>query len=148
VNRVEAIFRSEHAKLWRALVAFTGQPEVASDAVGEAFAQLLSRGDAVRDASAWVWKTSFRIAAGELKKQSRPLPSMSLDSYQPSESLLDLIVALRKLSPRQRLAVILHDYADHTAEEVGTIMGVTRATVYVHLSQGRARLRKTLEEGR
>ena len=57
-----------------------------------------------------------------------------------------MIAALRTLSPNQRGAVVLHDYADRPVEEVAATLGMARATVYVHLSQGRRRLRKLLEE--
>jgi RNA polymerase sigma-70 factor, ECF subfamily len=145
-SRAEHVFRKEHARLWRALFAYTGQSEISSDAVAEAFAQLLSRGEGVRDASAWVWKAAFRIASGELKKQARRPATPSADPYSPPETMVDLLAALRRLSPKQRLAVVLHDYADRPTDEVSRILGVTRGTVHVHLSQGRARLRKLLEE--
>jgi DNA-directed RNA polymerase specialized sigma24 family protein len=53
--------------MWQAVVAFAGDPEVASDAVAEAFTQALRRGDAIRSPEPWLWRTVFRIAAGELK---------------------------------------------------------------------------------
>jgi RNA polymerase sigma-70 factor (ECF subfamily) len=57
----------------------------------------------------------------------------------------ELIAALRRLSPNQRLAVVLHDYADRSTHEVAETLGCSRATVHVHLSQGRRRLRNLLE---
>src|SRR5262245_44843658 len=65
-DRVEAVYRSVHRRLWRALVAYTGDAELASDAAAEAFAQVLRRGDAVDDVGAWVWRSAFRIASGLL----------------------------------------------------------------------------------
>jgi DNA-directed RNA polymerase specialized sigma24 family protein len=40
-RRLEQLYRDEGARLWRALVAFTGNREMASDAVAEAFAQAI-----------------------------------------------------------------------------------------------------------
>ena len=54
MDRVEAAYRAVHTRLWRALLAFTGDAELASDAEAEAFAQALRRGDAVEDVEAWV----------------------------------------------------------------------------------------------
>lgn len=145
-SRVEMVFQAEYKKLWRALVAYSGQPELASDAASEAFAQLLARGDEVRDPAAWVWTAGFRIAAGELKRQAQPPPSLTLEGFQPSDALIDLIAALKTLSPNQRIAIVLHDYADRPVDEVSRLMRVSRATVYVHLSQGRGRLKRAIGE--
>jgi len=61
-EQLEAVFREDGDRLWRALVTFSGDPDLASDAVAEAFAQALRRGDALRDPQAWVWRVSFRLA--------------------------------------------------------------------------------------
>jgi len=68
---VERVFVDVAPRLWRSVLAYTGDREVASDAVAEAFAQVLRRGDAVEDIRAWVWTAAFRIAAGELRSRSR-----------------------------------------------------------------------------
>jgi DNA-directed RNA polymerase specialized sigma24 family protein len=39
----------------------------------------------------------------------------------------------------------VHDYADRPTKEVAATLGVSMATVRVHLSQGRRRLRALLE---
>src|SRR6266516_7984485 len=64
---VEAVYRTDAERLWRAIYAFAGDAEIASDAVAEAFAQVLHRGAAVRDPAAWTWRTAFRISAGAQK---------------------------------------------------------------------------------
>jgi DNA-directed RNA polymerase specialized sigma24 family protein len=60
---VEAVYRADAERLWRAIYAFAGDAEIASDAVAEAFTQVLHRGAAVRDPAAWTWRTAFRISA-------------------------------------------------------------------------------------
>jgi RNA polymerase sigma-70 factor (ECF subfamily) len=62
------------------------------------------------------------------------------------EPISDVLRALRALSRKQRTAVILHDYADLPTNDVARILGVAQATVRVHVSQGRRRLRRLLEE--
>ncbi|HEV8564003.1 MAG TPA: sigma-70 family RNA polymerase sigma factor [Actinomycetota bacterium] len=145
--RFETAFREEGPRLWRALVVFTADREMASDALAEAFAQAIARGDGVHDPVAWVWRVAFRIAAGALKdRRSADDLARPEASYDVPEPLWDVFDALAKLSPNQRLSVVLHDYADRPTDEVATIIGASRATVYVHLSQGRRRLRRLLEE--
>lgn len=68
-QQIEALYREDGDRLWRALLAFSGDPELASDAVAEAFAQALRRGAAVGNPKDWIWKAGFRIAAGELQKR-------------------------------------------------------------------------------
>jgi RNA polymerase sigma factor (sigma-70 family) len=120
---------------------------VASDAVAEAFAQCLNRGAVVRDPSRWIWRSAFRIAAGELKDRRRR-QSMSVGAeqwYEMPEAAVQILEALGRLSPRQRAAVVLHDHVGYSTKEIGAILGSTAATVRVHLSQGRRRLRVLLE---
>ena len=45
---IESLYRTDADRLWRAVYAFAGDAEIASDAVAEAYAQLLHRGAAVR----------------------------------------------------------------------------------------------------
>jgi len=62
------------------------------------------------------------------------------------ESVVDLVVALRALSPNQRAAAVLRWYADLPTRDVARAMGCSQATVRVHLSQAKRRLRPLLEE--
>jgi RNA polymerase sigma factor (sigma-70 family) len=144
-DQAEHVYQTEHEKLWRSLVGFCSSRDLADDAVSEAFAQLIVRSDEVRDPRAWVWKAAFQIAGGELQRRGRTIPEGPDRSYDMPEPLLDVLRALTHLGPKQRLAVVLHDYADRPTQEIAGILGVTRATVYAHLSQGRAKLRKLLE---
>lgn len=145
-QEVERLYRTEGGRLWRAVVAHCGDREVANDAVSEAFAQVLARGPAVHDPRSWLWRTTFRIAAGDLKARRPPIPYASEQSYDMPEPISDVLRALRRLSPKQRAAVILHDYADLPTREVAHVMGIGQATVRVHVSKARRRLRRLLEE--
>src|SRR5947208_16332565 len=83
---VERVYREKGDRMWRALLAFAGDPEVASDAVAEAFAQALRRGGEIRDPERWVWRAAFRIAAGALKERRREVPGVEEEaSYEMEE---------------------------------------------------------------
>ncbi|HEX9375581.1 MAG TPA: RNA polymerase sigma factor [Actinomycetota bacterium] len=144
-SALERLFEAEGKRIWRALVAYTGDRDVASDAMAEAFAQALARGDEIRSPERWVWRAAFRIAAGELKSRSRGRPLVDDVGYEMPEPPSDLVAMLGKLSPRQRAALLLHHYAGYSTREVGEIVGSSAATVRVHLSQGRRRLKRLLE---
>ncbi len=147
-DRVGRLYAEERDRLWRAVFAFAGDREVASDAVAEAFAQCLRRGDAVRDPRAWIWRSAFRIAAGELKDRGRWAPWPVEAAVDVPEGAEGLLVALGSLPPMQRATILLRHYAGYDAGEIGTALGIGRATVRVHLSRGRRRLQALLEEER
>jgi len=143
-DAIERTFREQADRLWRALVLFSGEPEVASDAVSEAFAQAIGRGAAIRDLDRWVWKAAFNIARGELKRRGQhthELPDLPTDV--PPETL-DLVRALAKLSYKQRASIVLHYYAGYSTKETAEIIGSTSGAVGMHLGRGRARLRELL----
>ena len=145
-DEIERLYRERGDRMWRAVLAFAGDPEVASDAVAEAFAQVLRRGDEVRDPERWVWRAAFRIASGELKDRRKRPVSETMGTYEMEEPARDLVVALGAISDRQRRAVVLHDAAGYPAKEVARIVGSTEAAVRVHLMRGRRRLRELLKD--
>jgi DNA-directed RNA polymerase specialized sigma24 family protein len=71
---LEGVYREHGKRLWWAVLAYSGDPHVASDAVAEAFAQALRRGIDLRTPEAWIWKVAFRVAAAELKARGRSQP--------------------------------------------------------------------------
>jgi RNA polymerase sigma factor (sigma-70 family) len=146
LTKVELLFREQGPKLYRALLLYAGDREVASDAVAEAFAQALRRGDAIRSPERWIWKTAYLVAAGELdlrRSASGPTPEAS---YEIPETPLLLSVAMRQLSPMQRASVALHDFAGYTLREVAGITGSSASAVSVHLVRAHRKLRRHLEE--
>lgn len=143
---VEALYRAQSRRMWRALYAYAGDPDVASDALAEAFARALRDQGAIRDLPSWIWRVSFRVASAELKRRAGTAARGDPRSYEMPDPVPELIAALRRLTPNQRLAVVLHDYADRTTSHVARTLGCSRATVHVHLSRGRRRLKELLEE--
>jgi RNA polymerase sigma factor (sigma-70 family) len=145
-DELERLYRDQWDRMWRAMFAFAGDSEIASDAVAEAFAQALRRGEAIRSLDRWLWRTVFRIAAGELKERGRRGPLPVEEAYEMNDLARDLVAALGKLPEKQRAAVVLHHCAGYPAKEVAAIIGSTTPSVHVLLSRGRKRLRELLED--
>jgi len=143
---VERVYREHGDRLWRALLLFSADRDVASDAVAEAFTQALVRGEAIRTLPGWIWKTAFRVAGGELKTRRRDAPVGQEASYEMPDPFPRVLEALRDLSPKQRSAVVLHHYAGYPIGEVARMVGSTPTAVGVRLHRGRIRLRKLLED--
>jgi len=142
--RFEDVYREHGARLLRSVLLFAGDREIANDAVAEAFAQAIRRGEDVRSPLPWITRVAFRIAAGELKAR-RSTDYVVVDGpYEMPEPAGELVGALAQLSPKQRAAVVLHFRDGYTLAEVAEIIGSTTAAVGVHLNRARKRLRASL----
>lgn len=141
---LETVYREHGDRLWWAILAFSGDRDVASDATSEAFAQALRRGDELRSPLAWIWRAAFRIAAGELKRRGTVAAPLSEPSYELPEPAAHVTEALKQLPAQQRAAVVLHYYADRPIREIAEVLGTSSSTVAVHLHRGRNRLRDLL----
>jgi DNA-directed RNA polymerase specialized sigma24 family protein len=149
VSEFETLYREHGDRLWRALYAFTGSAELADDAVAEAFTQAMRGATTIREPIRWIWRVAFRVASGELKERGRSGPwldsTVLADPVDPSGAV-DLLLALGRLSPNQRAAIVLHHYAGYGTREIAEMIGSTPGAVRVHLSIGRRRLRRLITE--
>jgi RNA polymerase sigma-70 factor (ECF subfamily) len=147
-GRVENVYRSIHPQLWRALVAFTTDREIASDAESEAFSQVLRRGDEVVDVAAWVWRSAFAIAAAMLADRTgqRPLVERPEGASEPAGSPVEFASLLCGLSGQQRACVVLRYVGGMEAAEIATALNTSAATVRVQLHRARTVLRRTVKE--
>ena len=144
-HSIEALYRADADRLWRAVYAFAGNAEIASDAVAEAYAQLLHRGSAVRDPAAWVWRAAFQISRGALKvRRLDEAVSMPVADHSDAYADHDLLTAVRQLPEGQRAAVILFYYADLPIRQIADRLGTNSLAVRANLSRGRRRLRQLL----
>jgi RNA polymerase sigma-70 factor, ECF subfamily len=143
----ERVFRDAAPGLWRTIYAFAaGRRAVADDAVAEAFARALERAGQIRDPVPWLYRTAFRLAAEDLRRERREPEPKADRAAVPAAGLAALVPALRQLSPAQRAAVVLHYEADLPVREVARRMGTSAGAVKVHLLRGRRRLRELLED--
>jgi RNA polymerase sigma factor (sigma-70 family) len=143
-GEIDALYRSDGERLWRAVYALARDRDIASDAVAEAFAQCLARGEAVRSPRAWVWKAAFRIASGDLQRRGRMSPLTDDPSYEMAERDDELLRALASLPMNQRAALVLRYYEDLDARGVAEVLGCGVATARVHISRGTRRLQTLL----
>lgn len=141
---VEALYRADAERLWRAVFAFCADPEIASDSVAEAYAQLMRRGEAVRDAQAWIWRTAFVLARGALKERSQAALPVPDDAHLDRYGDPDLLAALARLPEGQRAALVLFYYGDLPVSEIAARLGSSSLVVRANLSRGRRRLRSLL----
>ena len=123
---LDRVYREQAPRLWRALVGYSADPEIASDALSEAFAQALAGGERIREPERWEWVAAFRIARGELK--ARAVVASTDPPISMPDDAIELVSALARLPPKQRAALVLHYYAGYKAREIAEIVGSSAAT--------------------
>lgn len=132
------------------LVAVVG-PDLAGDAVSEAFAYCWQRWDRVRELEnpgGYLWSVGRSKGRDLLRDRQRGLRTRPLLPDAPSSSppMVEpgLPTAMSRLSERQRVAVFLiHGYG-WTHSEVAQFLGLSVPTVQKHAERGLAKLQRAL----
>jgi RNA polymerase sigma-70 factor (ECF subfamily) len=171
--RREALARAlvEHGdRLYSLALRITRDPDLASDAVQEAFATALQRVDEFRGEArlgTWLHRIVYTKAIDLLRARGReaPLPDEDAAHRPPDDDRLGgaptwsrppdeilfgretrqaLDKALRELTSMQRLVFELREVEGRPTEEVAEILSLPPGTVRVHLHRARMRLRALL----
>lgn len=144
------LYEQEYPRLWRALLAWSGSPQVAEDAASEAFAQAIDRTD-LRHPAAWIWRVGFRLAGRELGRRRSVVALTDEDDVADdsdvaamSTATLDLLVGLRTLSDQQRGAVVLTDGFGLSSSQAAQILGTSPTTIRVQAHRARRHLRSSM----
>ncbi len=145
-DRVEGVYRATHDRLWRALLAYSGDRDIASDAEAEAFSQAIRRGDELLDVERWVWRSAFKIAGGMLatrRSLGRPLEAGDGPADVPSATV-EFVSMLAGLSAQQRACVVLRYVGLYTPAEIAELLETSPGTVSVQLHRAHETLRRQL----
>ncbi len=120
----------------------------AEDVAQSAFTRALEQRHRFKggDARAWLYTIGLRMAFNELRRRrrSRPLDQVQEPSWA-MEAEPDLWLALDRLEPQHRAALLLSTLDGYTHQEIAHVLGVRPGTVSSWLSRAKARLRLTLE---
>jgi RNA polymerase sigma-70 factor, ECF subfamily len=148
---LEELYRRRATGFQAALATVVGGYDEARDVVQDAFAVALRdlgsyRGDGPLEA--WVMRIALRLA---IRRRQHTRPHEELEEGwavaalpQPERDPV-LAEALRALSPRRRLVVFLHYYADLSYAQIAEACNVKEGTVAAALAQARAELHAALE---
>jgi RNA polymerase sigma factor (sigma-70 family) len=128
------------------LVGADFAPDVLSDAVLRAFS---AKGwSDVQNRRAYL----FRCVANEARSQHRALRrrqavearAASLEAVSRDPVDIDVVRALRSLSPRQRAVVYFVYWEDQDDQTIADLLGISSGTVHRHLARARSNLRRML----
>lgn len=150
----DVVFRSHYPRLVRALTVACGDPEVAADAVQEAFVRahlrwkhLVRRGDPI----VWVRRVAINAMRDHFRRETRRSKVLTILGADPQTvdgpaPDGEAIALLATLPPQQRVALSLYYLEGLSVAEVASAMGLSVGAVKFHMSQGRERLRPALVE--
>lgn len=152
--RFEEFFEAESGTLFRRLCLVTGNRQEAEEIMQDAFISVLERWDrvsAMDNPTGYLYRTAFHLVHKRSKRAARALRGMVLmrpeaDEFAAADDREIVRRALGKLTRRQRAAVVLTELLGYSSEEAAGIMGARAVTVRVLASQGRAAMRRMLEQ--
>jgi RNA polymerase sigma-70 factor (ECF subfamily) len=116
--------------------------DLAQDALARAFVTLGRMGEPPPNPRAWLFRVASNLWIDE-KRRSRELAASDPEpsvSYEPREAREAAGTLIGKLSPRERVAVLLKDVFDLSLEEIAQALSTTTGTVKATLHRGRGKL--------
>jgi RNA polymerase sigma-70 factor (ECF subfamily) len=145
----EELFLDVHDRLYRALYFVTGSSADAEELMQDAFLKLWERWDrldTIDEPVAYLFRVALngvRMRARRARVAARKvLPTAGArDPFDDVDVREDVRRLLRRISPRQRTAIVLTDIFGYSSEQAARIMGIRPTTVRVLASQGRAALK-------
>jgi RNA polymerase sigma factor (sigma-70 family) len=146
---IEHYYEQRYHRLLRVAEAIVGDPDLAHDAVQDAFVRVIRSRDRFRGDGAvegWIWKTVVNAARDVRAKRivTAELPELAHQQTNGSGDPVRALIA--SLPERQRLVLFLRYYADLDYERIAAALGISSGTVGATLNQAHATLRRLLEE--
>jgi RNA polymerase sigma-70 factor (ECF subfamily) len=144
------IFRRHRDRMWALALRVTRDPDLAADAVQEAFIAAFRGADSFRGEAAvttWLHRIVVNSCLDRLRrvKPVVQLPDADLsvladthDHHHSVEVRLDVRAALEQLPESQRMALILVDMHGLTIAEAAAILEVAEGTIKSRCARGRA----------
>jgi RNA polymerase sigma-70 factor (ECF subfamily) len=146
----EAFFQRHYADLAGWAAALMRDRDAGVEIASEAFVKLLPAWDRANDRRAFLYTTAANLIRDRWRREStrrRFLPFVQqqapLVTQEHDGSLRDLV---NRLPNRTRVPILLHYYADLSADDIADQIGRPAGTVRRLLAEGRAALRAAMEE--
>jgi RNA polymerase sigma-70 factor (ECF subfamily) len=144
------VYELRYHRFLRVAEAIVREPELARDAVQEAFARAIRsrfeyRGEGSVDA--WLWRTVVNVALTARRERERAValePAKAAPSMNGHGGELRALIAA--LPERQRLVLFLRYYADLDYGRIAEVLAISPGTVGATLNHAHAAVRRLLEE--
>lgn len=150
----EELFQQERRRLYGALCLLTGNAQDADDLAQDAFLRIWQRWGRVGtidDPAGYLYRTAMNAFRSRYRRTllalRRPFRDREPgDAFSAVEERVEIVRSLRRLTERQRAAIVLLDLLDFSSEEAAEILGMRAGTIRVQASRGRAELRRMAGE--
>ncbi len=146
---IEALYHLYGDRLYRYLLARTGDPDTAADLSAELFVRMIQHIDRFKldrrrpagSFSAWLYRIAANLVTDHWRSRSRspaalpdnvPAPGRSADPHrlaERNESAAALAVALEQLNEEQRLVIIAKFAEEMSNSEIATWLGKSEGAV-------------------
>lgn len=155
---ITELYAAHRLALVRLAVLLVDDLASAEDVVQDAFAALARRPEAVRDPSralAYLRVSVVNTARSALRRRRTArayAPPRDTGPPSPEESAVlaeehrEVIVALRRLAPRQREVLVLRYWSNLTEAEIAAALDISQGTVKSTASRALVALQKSLRE--
>jgi RNA polymerase sigma-70 factor (ECF subfamily) len=150
LDEIERVYRERQRPFLRVAFAITGDPDVAAEAVQQAFADVIRGRSAFRGGApleAWIWRAVVN-AARKANRGRFHLVAADDDGSAveiPPETVTELAPHIAMLPERQRVAIFLRYYADLDYRSIAEALDVKVGTVSATLAAAHATIRQTIE---
>jgi RNA polymerase sigma-70 factor (sigma-E family) len=159
-SAVSALYQAHALGLVRLAVVMLGDQAAAEDVVQDCFCGLYRRWNFLADtgcALGYVRSSILNRCRSELRRRVRAERRAARQAEPPDTASAEVmaligeehravLLALRRLPPRQREALVLRFYLDLPEPEIAAAMGIAQGTVKSATSRGLSALAKLLEE--
>lgn len=148
------VYRRYHKRIYGYCLARSLDPDAASDAAQEVFMRLLrAEPDSIDKPRAWLFSVARNVCIDAIRKHARvePVESMPDETAalgvaaadDPAEMVLlkaegrDAFLALRRINPRYRTALILREIHGQSSLDIGEALDATPGAVDTLVSRAR-----------
>ena len=155
-GRLETLYAAHAPDAARLAYLVTGDRALAEDLVQEAFVRMFGRFRDLRNPDAfgaYLRKTVVNLAKSHFRRRGVERTYVEREARQPVATVEhpsgreEMWDALKRLTPRQRAAVVLRYYEDLSEAQTADVLGCAIGTVKSLVSRGLEQLRAGLSEG-
>jgi RNA polymerase sigma factor (sigma-70 family) len=153
----ERLYQTTYQRVFRTLVAITGDMASAEDCAQEAYAKAFRAWDRWKDdapAEAWVHRIAINTALSHRRRQRlREVGELLRRLGRPAQAtgpeiVPDLAWELRRLPPKQAAVIVLRHLHGYTNREIAAALGVPESTIASRLAEAKRTLRARLMASR